>query len=99
MRVTLGDYTQRTQTCKDAGIYPPVWDRVLDPPIPVHQLSDEVVIELFDEDLKRATLIGETTVKAGILNHRHTKTFCLTLSYKGEDMGEILIEAKMMTTQ
>ena len=50
MRVTLGDYTQRTQTCKDAGIYPPVWDRVLDPPIPVHQLSDEVVIELFDED-------------------------------------------------
>ena len=98
VRVTLGDFKQQTQTCEDAGKYPD-WDRVLQQPIPIQQLSDDVLIEVFDEDKNKVTLIGETTVKAGTLSFKDLKKRWLTLYFKGKEAGDLLIESRMMTTQ
>jgi len=72
---------------------------VLEQPIPIQQLSDDVLIEVYDEDKNKVTLIGETTVKAGTLSFKELKKRWITLFYKGKEVGDLLIESRLMTTQ
>jgi hypothetical protein len=58
-----------------------------------------VLIEVFDEDKNKVTLIGETTVKAGTLSFKDLKKRWLTLYFKGKESGDLLIESRLMTTQ
>ena len=84
----------QTPICEDAGRFP-VWEKTFEPAFPVISHSDEMLIECYDQDRSRTNLIGDTRIKVGTICFSYMKKFWFTLTDKGRDSVELLIEAKM----
>jgi len=95
VRVSLGDHKAQTQVCEDAGKYP-AWEKLLEPPFPISNLADDLLFECYDQDKAKLTLIGDIRVKVGTFSYKEPKKKWLTLTFKGKDSVELLIEANYL---
>jgi hypothetical protein len=89
--VTLGGQRQRTRTCHEAGKYPN-WNESM---VFSRTMEDMLVIAVFDEDIGRDDLVGETSFSLGRMTAMGTFEDWLQLSYKGRRAGEVRIGVQL----
>lgn len=95
VKITYLGTPYKTRVHNDGGKRP-VWNQAFD--FQIGSISDEIHLEVKDDDVIGAEMIGQATIKASSLCINNGVRDWFTVEYKNKSAGKILLDTKFTPT-